>query len=160
MDLSSTVLVHELRSELVEIKTSLSELLRLFLEAQNNSSAMESRIGELETASAARKKRSSSADSLWVCPVCRESFAHRESFKGHVSRLAQPKSERSHCKLDPDNTEHQKLLSDPRFGDPNGDWNERALSFGQQFYHTVKCHSVSTRSSEQSHSAVSDLWVI
>ena len=160
MDSSNTVLVAELRSELMEIKTSLSEVVRLLLASQSNSSAMESRIDDLECASAARRKRSSHQAQLWVCPVCREPFAHRESFKGHVSRFIEPKTERSHCKLDPDNPEHKKLLSDPRFGDPNGDWNVRALNFGLQFYNTVKSNSSSSRSSEQSHSAVSDEWVI
>ena len=160
MDSTNSVLVAALRSELVDIKTSLGEVVRLLIEAQNSSSAMESRIEGLESASAARKKRSSNEQQLWICPVCREILAHRESFKGHVSRLSEPKSERSRCKLDPDNKEHQKLLSDPRFGDPNGDWNQRALTFGLQFYNTIKSHSSTTRSSEQSHSAVSDVWVM
>ena len=160
MDSPNSVLVAALRSELVDIKTSLGEVVRLLIAAQNSSSAMESRIEDLESASAARKKRSSNGDQLWICPVCREILAHRESFKGHISRLSEPKSERSHCKLDPDNKEHQKLLSDPRFGDPNGDWNQRALTFGLQFYNTIKSHSSTTRSSEQSHSAVSDVWVL
>ena len=107
MDLTNSVLVSELRSELVAIKTSLSEVTRLLIAFQHVSSTMESRIEDLESASAARKKRSSNGDQLWICQVCREILAHRESFKGHISRLAEPKSERSHCKLDPDNKEHQ-----------------------------------------------------
>ncbi len=81
---------------------------------------------------------------------------HRESFKGHISRLAQPKTQRSHCRLDEDNPEHKKLLSDPRFGDAANDWDSAALSFGQQFYDTVKSASTSSRTSASSHSAVSD----
>jgi hypothetical protein len=150
--------VVDLKCELSDTKSSLSEVLRLLSASRSQHTVLESRICQLEIASSAKRIRRSNPASLWVCPVCREPFAHRESFKGHISRLAEPKSERSHCRLDPQNPEHVKLLSDPRFGD--GDWDSRSLRFGQQFYDTVKSVSSSTRTSESSHSAVSDLRVM
>ena len=146
----------ELKNELTDIKTSLGAILDLLYASHTTNSALESRMAELESEHSARKMRRSNPAALWVCPVCRDPFSHRESFKGHVSRLAQPKSERSHCRLVQDNPEHKKLLSDPRFGDAESDWDAAALSFGQQFYDTVKSVSSSTRTSSSSHSAVSD----
>lgn len=155
-DLASDLSIVELRSELSDIKSSLGAILTLLSASQSSTSALQSRMSELESEHFAKKMRRSNPSSLWVCPVCRESFSHRESFKGHISRLAQPKTQRSHCRLDEDNPEHKKLLSDPRFGDAANDWDSAALSFGQQFYDTVKSASTSSRTSASSHSAVSD----
>jgi hypothetical protein len=88
----------------------------------------------------------------WICPVCHSPFKHRESFKGHIRRLAQPVSASAHCFLDESNPDHVSLVSHERYGD--GDFASRAVQFTSQLYDTIKSNSSSRRSSESSHRAV------
>jgi hypothetical protein len=88
----------------------------------------------------------------WICPVCSEGFKHRESFKGHIRRLAHPVSPGARCFLDPAVKEHRALLAHERYG--NGDFDSCKAQFVQQLYDTVKSASTSRRSSESSHRQV------
>lgn len=88
----------------------------------------------------------------WTCPVCSEGFKHRESFKGHIRRLAHPVSPGARCFLDPAVKEHRALLAHERYG--NGDFDSCKAQFVQQLYDTVKSASTSRRSSESSHRQV------
>lgn len=112
-----------------------------------NASLVE-RISALEQIVVARQPHGS-----WPCPVCGHIYSHRESFKGHIRRLALPVTHRAHCFLDPNNAEHQALLSHDRYGD--GDFDSRAKNFAIMLYDTVKSNSSSTMSSENSFTAVS-----
>jgi len=88
----------------------------------------------------------------WMCPVCHEEFKHRESFKGHIRRLANPVTPGARCFLDCDNADHVALLDHSRYGD--GDFASRKEQFAQQLYDQVKSASTSRRSSESSHRLV------
>ena len=90
----------------------------------------------------------------WRCPVCHETFKHRESFKGHIRRLVYPSSSKSACFLDESKPEHVALVSHPRYNDGDGMFPARAASFSLQLYETVKSNSTSRTTSESSHRAV------
>ena len=142
----------ECRSELLEIRETLGNVVRLLQESNSSHASLSARVSDLEGKSRGQGRQGRSELRDWVCPVCQEPFAHRESFKGHIRSLTLTKSERSHCAFDSHNQNHQALLSHPRYGD--GDFFTRASAFAHQLYDTVKSHSSSARSSQSSHSAV------
>lgn len=117
----------------------------------NQNAAMAARLTALEQLVASRAS-DSEVNSDWRCPVCSATLTTRESFKGHIRRLVKPASENTHCFLDPDNAEHQAMLSHSRYG--QGDFNTRATVFKTMLYETVKSNTRSTMSSESSFSAV------
>ncbi len=86
----------------------------------------------------------------WICPVCNEGFKHRESFKGHIRRLANPVSPGARCFLDSE--KHSALLAHERYG--GGDFDSRKAQFVQQLYDTVRSASSSRHTSESSHRQV------
>ena len=86
----------------------------------------------------------------WKCPVCGEDFKHRESFKGHIRRLAHPVSAGAKCFLDSE--KHRALLENPRYG--GGDLESRKAQFVMQLYDTVRSASSSRHTSESSHRQV------
>jgi uncharacterized C2H2 Zn-finger protein len=86
----------------------------------------------------------------WKCPVCGEVFKHRESFKGHIRRLAHPVSAGAKCFLDSE--KHRALLENPRYGE--GDLESRKAQFVMQLYDMVKSASSSRHTSESSHRQV------
>ena len=143
-----------LRHELSAIKCSIEEVLRYLSDAQTCQESLSSRVAALESQQDARgSSRLSDSICRWICPVCWQPFAHRESFKGHIRRLTESPTDRMHCHLDPDLPEQNRLLAHARYG--HGDFPSRAAAFSQQLYETVKSNSNSSRTSESSHSAVS-----
>ena len=112
-------------------------------------SALEDIAGSLATAG----RHAVDSDGDWVCPVCNEQFKHRESYKGHIRRLAQsPLSRGSRCFLDKDNEAHVILVQHARYG--VGDFDSCAGAFASMLYDTVKSASTSRTSSQNSHRAV------
>jgi hypothetical protein len=95
--------------------------------------------------------RRSSGD--WICPVCGNHFSHIGSFKGHVRRLIHPVALKSKCFLDPNNPDHQALVSHARYG--QGDFDDRSKIYSLMLYETIRSNSTSTMSSQNSYSAVS-----
>jgi hypothetical protein len=150
----------DLKHELSDIKASLHTVVSMLTQVHNSNAALvnsnaalAARVEMLESHYRDKVSRSSRSHRSWECPVCQKTFAHRESFKGHILRLKDPPSERSHCRLNPERPDHIALLSHSRYG--NGDFQSRGSNFAQQFYETVRSNSTSTRTSESSHSAVS-----
>jgi hypothetical protein len=89
----------------------------------------------------------------WECPVCHAPFKHRESYKGHIRRLAQnPVDDAFRCYLDSQNPLHVALLGHPRCG--TGDFGSRAQLFSGLLYDQVKSNTSSRTTSESSHRAV------
>jgi hypothetical protein len=148
---------YDVKQELSDIKASLQQVVCMLSESHTANAALAARISMLELSASGSR---SEERQKWSCPVCLKAFAHRASFKGHIRRLAisDPTSGRNHCFLDPERPEHIALLAHPRYG--NGDFKSRACAFSHQMYDTVKSNSTSTRTSESSHSAVSDILVL
>jgi hypothetical protein len=139
----------ECRTEWRAIKSTLSVVMGLLQASIDGNAVIASRLAALEGGSRGRRR---SGQREWICPVCEEPFAHRESFKGHVRKLTLPHTGRRNCELDPLNARHQALVAHPRYG--TGDFNSRGSEFVNQLYHTIRSASSSTRSSDASHDAV------
>ena len=91
----------------------------------------------------------------WECPVCLKSFKHRDSFKGHIFRLAHPSS-RPKCFLNPRNPDHVQMLADPRF--LSDSFHGSALLFVSSFWQTVRSLSSSARTSLETHDMIEE-WL-
>jgi hypothetical protein len=116
---------------------------------QQNATMVE-RIAALEQIVIGRRP---SGQGDWICPVCGHHYTTLASFKGHVRRLIYPAAQRTKCFLDPNNPDHQALVSHARYGE--GNFDSRSKNYALMLYETIRSNSTSTKSSEDSFSAVS-----
>jgi hypothetical protein len=111
------------------------------------------RIAALEASAASANSQGGSEFDRWECPVCHSPLKHRESYKGHIRRLAQaPVDSSNRCFLDSQNPLHVALLSNARYG--TGDFDSRAEIFSGLLYDRVRSATSSRTTSESSHRAV------
>ena len=89
----------------------------------------------------------------WICPVCEETYKHKESFKGHIRKLLYATG-RSRCHLNPHNVDHRILVH--RF--PGENVQQQIAAFVREFYSQV-CFSCTKRDADDLSHAHVFAWI-
>ena len=89
----------------------------------------------------------------WICPVCEETYKHKESFKGHIRKLLSATG-RSRCHLNPHNVDHRLLVH--RF--PGDNFEQQNAAFVREFYSQV-CFSCTKRDADDLSHAHVFAWI-
>ena len=105
------------------------------------------------TASSLPAPASSVGSVSWSCPICKKSFAHRHSFKGHIRRLVK-KSTRPKCFMNLRDTGHQMLVH--RF--EGSGFYEQSQAYCLRFHEFV-CRAISKTRDELTSKQLVDTWL-